>query len=193
MLSYIYFSSYVKDLVKQKIKFIIFAYHKVMMDALANCLTAMNAKFIRIDGSTQANLRDTYIDRFQNEKSCQVAVLSLKACNAAITLTAASLVVFAELDWNPSTLAQCESRAHRIGQKDAVVCRYLLAKGTAADYMWNMVKGKQDVLNKAGIFSEDLTDATHSTVSVAVRIFSSFVDILLNIINDFIFFSIVKR
>lgn len=109
-------------------------------------------------------------------------------------MTAASLVIFAELDWNPSvsdtffwaqltygktwpyfetipylqTLAQCESRAHRIGQKSPVICRYLLARGTVDDYMWNMVKGKQAVLNKAGIFSEDLTDATHSTVSVSV-------------------------
>lgn len=167
-----------------------------MLDALSNCLKGLNVKFIRIDGSTRQDLRATYIDQFQKNKSCQVAVLSLLgmpdifkstintnpslidsnvfncnhflACNAAITLTAASLVVFAELDWNPSTLAQCESRAHRIGQKSPVTCRYLLAKGTVDDYMWNMVKGKQDVLNKAGIFSEDLTDATHSTVSVSV-------------------------
>lgn len=41
--------------------------------------------------------------------------------------------------------------------------------GTVDDYIWNMVKGKQDVLSKAGIFSEDLTDATHSTVSISVR------------------------
>lgn len=68
------------------------------------------------------------------------------------------------------TLAQCESRAHRIGQMSPVVCRYLLAKGTIDDYMWNMVKGKQDVLSKAGIFSEDLTDATHSTVSVTCSV-----------------------
>ncbi|XP_031623528.1 SWI/SNF-related matrix-associated actin-dependent regulator of chromatin subfamily A-like protein 1 [Contarinia nasturtii] len=158
--------AYVKDLVKQKLKFIIFAHHKVMMDSIAQCLNNLNVNFIRIDGSTRNDLRTTYIDQFQKKQSCQVAVLSLKACNAAITLTAASLVVFAELDWNPSTLAQCESRAHRIGQKEPVVCRYLLAKGTVDDYMWNMVTGKQDVLNKAGIFSEDLTDATHSRVSV---------------------------
>lgn len=66
-------------------------------------------------------------------------------------------------------MAQCESRAHRIGQKSRVVCRYLLAKGTADDYMWNMLTKKQVVLSKAGIFSEDLTDATHSSVTIAVR------------------------
>lgn len=66
------------------------------------------------------------------------------------------------------TLAQCESRAHRIGQKSPVICRYLLAKGTVDDYMWNMVKGKQDVLSKAGIFSEDLSDATHSALTIPV-------------------------
>lgn len=66
-------------------------------------------------------------------------------------------------------MAQCESRAHRIGQKSPVTCRYLLAKGTADDYMWNMLTKKQDVLSKAGIFSEDLTDATHSSVTIEVR------------------------
>lgn len=80
------------------------------------------------------------------------------------------MVVFAELDWNPSTLAQCESRAHRIGQKSAVICRYLLAKGTADDFMWEKLKHKQNVLNKAGIFCEDLSDATHSAVPIAVGI-----------------------
>lgn len=76
------FSSYVKDLVKEKIKFIVFGYHKVMLEALSNCLNKLNVKFIRIDGSTRNELRDTYIDRFQNDKSCQVAVLSLKGiCN----------------------------------------------------------------------------------------------------------------
>ncbi|KAJ6646348.1 SWI/SNF-related matrix-associated actin-dependent regulator of chromatin subfamily A-like protein 1 [Pseudolycoriella hygida] len=158
--------AYVKEVLKEKLKFIVFAYHKVMLDAISSCLTKKNIDFIRIDGTTRTDLRSTYIERFQNRKSCEVAVLSLKACNSAITLTAASLVIFAELDWNPSTLAQCESRAHRIGQKQPVTCRYLLAKDTADDYIWTMLQQKQDVLNRAGLFSEDLSDATHTIATV---------------------------
>ncbi|KAG4072648.1 hypothetical protein HA402_004737 [Bradysia odoriphaga] len=158
---------YIRKIIPEKIKFIVFAYHKVMLDAISDCLTKQKVDFIRIDGTTKSDLRNKYIDRFQNLKSCQVALLSLKACNAAITLTSASLVVFSELYWNPSTLAQCESRAHRIGQKGPVTCRYLLAKGTADDFIWEMLKRKQEVLNKAGIFSEDLADATHTTDPVS--------------------------
>lgn len=75
-------SSYVKDLVKQKMKFIIFAHHIVMLDAISAKLKSLNAHHIRIDGSTKTELRSAYIDRFQNEKSCQVAVLSLKGMYA---------------------------------------------------------------------------------------------------------------
>lgn len=63
---------------QQNIKFIVFAYHKVMMNALSECLSKLNVDFIRIDGSTKADLRSQYIDRFQNKPKCQVAVLSLK-------------------------------------------------------------------------------------------------------------------
>lgn len=49
-----------------------------MLDALSKCLNNLNVKFIRIDGSTRNDLRATYIDEFQKNKSCQVAVLSLQ-------------------------------------------------------------------------------------------------------------------
>lgn len=69
------------------------------------------------------------------------------------------------------TLAQAEARAHRIGQEDAVVCRYLLATGTADDYIWPMVQKKQDILSKAGLFSEDLSDAIHTAAEIPVKDF----------------------
>lgn len=85
-----------------------------MIKAISDCMTKSNVKFIRIDGATRNDLRTAYVDKFQQRKSCRVAILSLKACNAGITLTAASLVIFAELDWNPSvSLTHTISVVHR--------------------------------------------------------------------------------
>ncbi|XP_017116464.1 SWI/SNF-related matrix-associated actin-dependent regulator of chromatin subfamily A-like protein 1 [Drosophila elegans] len=154
--------AYLKTLVKEQKKFIIFAHHRVMMDAISDCLSGLRVHYIRIDGQTRSDLRSDFVDTFQKTSSCKVALLSLKACNSGITLTAAELIVFAELDWNPSTLAQAESRAHRIGQTKPVICRYLMAHNTADDTIWNMLKNKQEVLSKVGIFAENLQKATHT-------------------------------
>lgn len=40
-------------------------------------------------------------DKFQFEDKWMVAVLSIRAANTGLTLTAAQVVVFAELFWNP--------------------------------------------------------------------------------------------
>lgn len=58
-------------------------------------------RFIRIDGRVGTEDRKDFCDRFQYEDKYRVAVLSIKAANTGITLTAAQLVVFAELFWNP--------------------------------------------------------------------------------------------
>ncbi|EDW71228.1 SWI/SNF-related matrix-associated actin-dependent regulator of chromatin subfamily A-like protein 1 [Drosophila virilis] len=161
--------AYLKSLVKEPIKFIIFAHHRVMMDAISDCLNELRISFIRIDGQTRSDLRAAYVDTFQKKSSCKAAVLSLKSCNAGITLTAAEMIVFAELDWNPSTLAQAESRAHRIGQTKPVVCRYLMANQTADDTIWNMLRNKQEVLSKVGVFAENLQHATHTAAPTTSR------------------------
>lgn len=41
------------------------------------------------------------MDHFQTTDSCRVALLSMTAAGVGITLTAAQIVVFAELYWNP--------------------------------------------------------------------------------------------
>ncbi|XP_058824216.1 SWI/SNF-related matrix-associated actin-dependent regulator of chromatin subfamily A-like protein 1 [Topomyia yanbarensis] len=153
--------AYLKQLLKEKQKFIIFAHHIKMLDSISKQLSKQKVDHIRIDGTTRSDLRSQLVNKFQTKDSCRAAVLSLKACNAGITLTAAQLVIFAELDWNPSTLAQAESRAHRIGQEGNVIVRYLLAKGTADDIIWTMLQKKQDILTKAGLCNEDFSDSTH--------------------------------
>lgn len=67
-------------------------------------------------------------------------------------------------------MAQAESRAHRYGQQGTVKCQYLLARGTADDLIWEMLKNKQQVLNKAGLFNDDLADGAFLMGPVVVSI-----------------------
>ncbi|XP_031779096.1 SWI/SNF-related matrix-associated actin-dependent regulator of chromatin subfamily A-like protein 1 [Nasonia vitripennis] len=156
--------NYVTDLIENQQKFLIFAHHKNMMDAISNLLTSKKVLFIRIDGKTHPEQRKQFVDTFQQNENVLVAVLSITAANAGITLTAAQLVVFAELSWNPGILCQAEDRVHRIGQTDNVVIRYLLAKDTADDYLWPKIQKKIDVLNEVGLdqnFDLDKADVTN--------------------------------
>nr|XP_045583792.1 SWI/SNF-related matrix-associated actin-dependent regulator of chromatin subfamily A-like protein 1 [Procambarus clarkii]XP_045583793.1 SWI/SNF-related matrix-associated actin-dependent regulator of chromatin subfamily A-like protein 1 [Procambarus clarkii]XP_045583794.1 SWI/SNF-related matrix-associated actin-dependent regulator of chromatin subfamily A-like protein 1 [Procambarus clarkii]XP_045583795.1 SWI/SNF-related matrix-associated actin-dependent regulator of chromatin subfamily A-like len=152
-------SDYVKELLESDKKFLVFAHHKVMMDKLCNTCDSVNCKYIRIDGKTNAELRQNLVTKFQTNDDIKVAVLSITAANTGITLTAAQIVVFAELFWNPGVLVQAEDRAHRIGQQDCVMVQYLVARGTADDYIWNLIQSKLDVLGMAGLTKDNFSTA----------------------------------
>lgn len=141
-------------------KFLVFAHHKNMIDALCLTLDEEGVHYISIVGSTPAHSRADLVDKFQYTDSCRCAVLSITAASSGLTLTAANLVLFAELHWNPGILTQAESRAHRIGQSGAVCARYLIAQGTADDYIWPMLQGKLNVLNNVGLSKDSFEDTT---------------------------------
>lgn len=173
-------AEYVKDLLEGDRKFICFAHHQIMMDNIAEVLVKRKTRFIRIDGNTNSEARNKHCDQFQRDDQTRVALLSITAANAGLTLTAAHLVVFAELFWNPGVLTQAEDRAHRIGQSDSVTIQYLVARGrllykytfgnapnmilnidlgTADDELWPLLQKKLDVLNEAGLSKDNFHES----------------------------------
>lgn len=134
---------YVEYLVQADCRFLLFAHHMAMMDALQQTLEKQRAKFIRIDGSTASHKREEYVDRFRGDSSVQVALLSITACATGLNLQCCSTVVFAELHWTPGVLLQAESRVHRIGQRHFVNVHYLIAPGTLDESMYAMLDRKQ--------------------------------------------------
>lgn len=154
---------YLSDLLMSNKKFICFAHHKAVIEGICKMISEKNILYIKIDGSTNSAARKELCDKFQYQEEYAVAVLSITSANAGITLTAAQLVVFAELFWNPGILTQAEDRAHRIGQQDSVLVQYLIAKGTADDHLWPMIQRKLDVLNKAGLSKDNFL---HSNTTV---------------------------
>jgi SWI/SNF-related matrix-associated actin-dependent regulator of chromatin subfamily A-like protein 1 len=94
--------TYVENFLKENHgKVLVFAHHSVMINALSAHMEKLRVDFIKIDGGVTGDARAERIQSFQTNSSIRVAVLSIRACNAGITLTAASNVIFCELDWNP--------------------------------------------------------------------------------------------
>eukprot|EP00929_Paragymnodinium_shiwhaense_P087402 TRINITY_DN4758_c0_g4_i1.p1 TRINITY_DN4758_c0_g4~~TRINITY_DN4758_c0_g4_i1.p1 ORF type:complete len:1168 (+),score=190.77 TRINITY_DN4758_c0_g4_i1:154-3657(+) len=133
---------YVEHLLQQTRKFLLFAHHHAMMDALEQKLVQLGVALIRIDGATSPMHRAHLVKRFQEEANVRVALLSITAAGAGLTLTAAQTVVFAELYWVPGQMVQAEDRAHRIGQHDSVTVQYLIAGDTVDEIMFRSLEKK---------------------------------------------------
>ena len=80
-----------------------------------------------ITGRESAAQKEDAVDRFMLGKT-DLCVISLRAASG-LNLQRATCVVFGELDWSPAVHSQAEDRAHRIGQKDSLLCYYLVSPG----------------------------------------------------------------
>jgi hypothetical protein len=96
------------------------------------------------------------VSSFQGAPRIRVALMSIKAAGTGLTLTAADTVVFAELDWNPTDLMQCEDRIHRVGQKHHCRIYYCVAAGSADSLMWGTLLRK---LRVVGATVDGVSDA----------------------------------
>lgn len=98
--------NYLELVLEKGKKFIIFAYHRAMIDGVCEFLAKKKITFIKIDGSTPTKDRQEGCELFQGNANCKAAVLSIAAAGVGLTLTAAQLVLFAELYFNPGALIQ---------------------------------------------------------------------------------------
>lgn len=107
-----------------------------------NCL---NEKALFLHGAVSVKERMKMVDRFQNDPTARVMILSLKAGGTGLNLTAASSVIHYDLWWNPAVESQATDRAYRIGQKrDVLVYRFVTA-GTFEEKINEMLASKKEL------------------------------------------------
>jgi SNF2 family DNA or RNA helicase len=135
---------HVADTLENVDKLIVFAHH---LDVLAGLKDAFGAAAVVLTGETPLPARQAAVDAFQTDPEIKVFVASIKAAGVGITLTAASTVVFAELDWTPGGMSQAEDRAHRIGQQNSVLVQHLVLDGSFDQRMAETIVEKQAVLD----------------------------------------------
>lgn len=127
-------------------KVLVFSQFKGMLDLIGDRLRQEKIKFLRFDGDTALSERRDLIDQFQSEESdINIFIISLKAGNAGITLTAASYVFLIDPWWNSAVEQQAIDRTHRIGQTQNVFAYKLVCKDTIEEKIIALQQKKKAV------------------------------------------------
>jgi SWI/SNF-related matrix-associated actin-dependent regulator 1 of chromatin subfamily A len=125
--------------VEQGEKVIVFSCFEEPVQKLAE---AFRGSVVLLTGETPSEKRQTMVDRFQQDDRIRVFVANIIAGGIGNNLTAATQVVFNDLDWVPANHWQAEDRAYRIGQTRTVNVTYMVAADTIDDFVQMVLEKK---------------------------------------------------
>ena len=135
---------HVKNLIYQGQKVVLFTHHHCMTDELRKHFPDA----LYADGRIKNEERDRVCYKFQHNENKQLLIAGIQALGVGVTLTAANVVVIAELPWNPSEVTQAEDRVARIGLQHAVLIQHLLLQGSIDIDMAHALVAKQQIINQ---------------------------------------------
>ena len=156
----------VRERVEAGDKVIVFSSYTAVIEKIA---AAFGEQCVTITGSVKARERQRAADRLQKDDRVRVLAGNLHAAGVGITLTAATHVVFNDLDWVPANHWQAEDRIYRIGQTRPAFVTYLCAESTLDDFVAALLEQKArtiGVLEEEAAHAATLVDAV---VDAAVR------------------------
>ncbi|KAM9560254.1 uncharacterized protein ACWYII_017928 isoform 2-T3 [Salvelinus alpinus] len=112
---------------------LIFTQMTRMLDVLEQFLNYHGHIYLRLDGSTRVEQRQSLMDRFNADRRIFCFILSTRSGGVGVNLTGADTVVFYDSDWNPTMDAQAQDRCHRIGQTRDVHIYRLISERTVEE------------------------------------------------------------
>jgi SNF2 family DNA or RNA helicase len=131
-------------------RMLVFSQFVQVLQLLKAELEAASVPFCYLDGSSKDRMAQ--VDRFQEDESVPVFLISLKAGGTGLNLTGADVVVHFDPWWNPAAEAQASDRAHRIGQDKQVTVYKLITSGTVEERVLGLQQGKRKLLEQ--VFEE---------------------------------------
>ena len=142
-------------------KALVFSQFLGMLALIRQRLDELGVKYEYFDGSTSAPDREKAIQNFQNDNSCRVFLISLKAGGVGLNLTAADYVYIVDPWWNPAVEQQAIDRTHRIGQTKNIFAYRMICKDTVEDKILSLQEKKKalaaDLITDDSGFVKNLT------------------------------------
>jgi SWI/SNF-related matrix-associated actin-dependent regulator 1 of chromatin subfamily A len=136
---------------------LIFSQFTMVMDILEHVLETLKIEFVRLDGRTNVEDRQSILDAFHERTEIPVFLLSTKAGGAGINLACANRVIIFDSSFNPQEDVQAENRAHRVGQTREVEIYRLVTKGTIEEQIYAL--GQTKLALDQAVAGEDGADA----------------------------------
>ena len=137
---------------------LVFSQFTSMLALLQERLTDEGIEYCHLDGATTN--RGAVVQRFQDNPSIPVFLISLKAGGVGLNLTGADTVIHFDPWWNPAVEDQATGRAHRIGQTKVVTSYKLITRDTAEEKILLLQNRKREIveatLDGEAAFTESL-------------------------------------
>lgn len=111
-------------------KLLVFSAFTGMLGLIKAELEQQGIIYAYLDGKTTINKRKAAVTNFQENDTCRVFLISLKAGGTGLNLTAADYVYLVDPWWNPAVENQAIDRCYRIGQDKHVMAYRMICKDT---------------------------------------------------------------
>jgi superfamily II DNA or RNA helicase len=124
---------------------LVFSQFVEMLNHIRAALDEDDVEYEYLDGSTKNRIER--VDRFNEDETVPVFLISLKAGGTGLNLTGADTVVHFDPWWNPAVEDQATDRAHRIGQTKNVNVYKLIAEGTVEEKILQLSAKKRELVS----------------------------------------------
>ena len=130
---------FIGNMLESKIPIVVVAYHRAVIDAIMEIYNQYNP--VKIDGSVVGAAKDRARDAFNTGKT-DLIVLQIKSAVGINLQYRCSTVIYVETSYDPTQIEQSRDRVRRIGQKNAINCYFLVAKGSVDEEVFEVMKRK---------------------------------------------------
>lgn len=137
---------------------LIFTQMTKMLDILEAFINLYGYTYLRLDGSTQPEERQTLMQRFNTNPKLFLFILSTRSGGVGINLVGADTVIFYDSDWNPAMDQQAQDRCHRIGQTREVHIYRLISERTIEENILkkaNQKRALDDLVIQGGSYNTE--------------------------------------
>ena len=147
--------SMLEEIISENHRILLFSQFVNMLDIIKDWLDREGIKYEYLTGKTKD--RKEAVDRFNNDPTIPIFLISLKAGGTGLNLTGADYVIHYDPWWNPAVEDQATDRAYRIGQTKKVFVYRLITKNTVEEKIQKLKGVKRDLVDSVISVDRNIT------------------------------------